>query len=458
MANWQHANVLNVNPDRSQVWQFSTNNGKFVLSRELTVNSTERVPSDIGGKGWRGMLRKKVNIAWLPVERVFLRALQLPAADFAETLSMIDLQLEKISPLPVAQIVWTIDARPPQPGSNLQTVVVVIVSRILVEEYLGRLEERGYLTDRLELPVLDQLLSTSVTEDGVWIYPGVNPEDPCLVAWWYGGVLQNATLLAGISAPEQQERFKEQILQIAWSGELDGWLTGQPKWHVVATPEIAQRWEPMVAGWADETVEVVPPIPVQQVAALSAKRAAQSGAASLMPSEYTTRYQQQNVDRLWMRGLFGLLVLYMVGLVIYGSAVLVLNFQLSKVKSSLASISGSYTNVVQMKERVTLLQEQAALKYAALDAWKAASDLLPEGLTLTSFTFARGQTMQLFGTVPQDQQRRLTDYNEAMQSAMINGKPLEVDPPNTRPPRPDRSGQMVIDWSFNCNIPGVVPK
>ncbi len=454
MANWQYANVLRVDADRRQVWQFTANNGRFVLASELATPTTDRVPGEIGGKGWRSMVRKKLNIAWLPADKVFLRAIQVPAADFNEVVSMVELQLEKLSPLPVAQIVWTLEVLPLKPESTLQTVIVVVVPRSLVEEYLGQLEAQGFLADRIELPVLDQLLATPAHEDGVWIYPGNKPEDPCLAAWWYGGILQNATLLSGISSPEQTERFKEQLSQIAWAGELEGWLTATPKWHLVANADVAPQWEALLADLADEPVQTVPPVQPAQLAALSAARAAHSKATSLLPTEYVMRYQQQNVDRLWMRGLFGLVILYIIGLVIYGSAVMVLNFQFGKVQSKLSSISGAYTNVVQMKERVGLLQEQAALKYAALDCWKAASDLMPEGITLTSFTFSRGQTMQLFGTVQQDQQRKLTDYNEALQSVIINGKPLEVDPPNTRVPRPDRNGQMVIDWSFNCRVAG----
>jgi hypothetical protein len=453
MANWQYANLLRTDTDKRQIWQFAVNNGRFVLEREVSGVPSERVSSDIGGRGWRGMIRKKLNVAWLPVEKVFLRAIQVPVADFAETLSMIELQLEKLSPLPVNQIAWTIEVLPQLPGANLQTVVVLVVPRSSVEEYLGRLEQQGYLADRIEVPILDQLLATTIQEDGIWIYPGAQPGEPCLVAWWYGGVLQNATLLSGISTPEQIHRFKEQISQIAWSGEMDGWFTGDPKWHLVAEPEAVPAWEPILTEFAGERVQIIPPVPLPQLAALTASRAARSQVNSLLPSEFSTRYQRQNVDRLWMRGLLGVLVLYMIGLVIYGSAVFVLNLQVSKVKSKLSSISGSYTNVIQMKERVGLLKDQATLKYAALDCWKAASDLLPEGITLTSFTFARGQTMQLFGVVSQDQQRKLTDYNEALQSVIINGKPLEVTPPNTRAPRPDRTGQMVLDWSFNCSIP-----
>ena len=86
---------------------------------------------------------------------------------------MVELQLEKLSPLPVTQIVWTLQVLPQAPAENLQTVMVVIVERKVVEEFLGKLEAQGYLADRLEVPMLDQLAAASATGDGAWIYPAL---------------------------------------------------------------------------------------------------------------------------------------------------------------------------------------------------------------------------------------------------------------------------------------------
>jgi len=74
-------------------------------------------------------------------------------------------------------------------------VVVVIAERSVVEEFLGKLEGRGYLADRLEVPMLDQLEATPAMEDGlsrqseaaadVWMYPLCWPDRmPCS---WRGG-------------------------------------------------------------------------------------------------------------------------------------------------------------------------------------------------------------------------------------------------------------------------------
>src|SRR5262249_58909414 len=130
---------------------------------------------------WTSLWQPKLNVAWLPPEEVFIRVAQFPQSTPEETRAMVELQLEKLSPIPVTQAVWTMHILPGSSGSrtpqaegakleNLQTVVVVIVARNVVEQFLGQLEGQGYQADRLELPLIDQLEATPVAEDGAWIY------------------------------------------------------------------------------------------------------------------------------------------------------------------------------------------------------------------------------------------------------------------------------------------------
>src|SRR6266566_3936529 len=194
-SRWHSCNVLQVSAEARQIWQFDARNGAFVLNRQQTSFAGEPLPARLVAKDWRTLWQPKLNIAWLPPEQVFLRVAQFPASDFNETLAMVELQLEKLSPMPVAQIVWSIHVLP-HTEETLQTVVLMIVARNVVEEFLGQLEGQGYLADRLELPLLDQLQATTVAEDGAWIYPQTRDgKNTALVAWWYGGVLQNVDLL-----------------------------------------------------------------------------------------------------------------------------------------------------------------------------------------------------------------------------------------------------------------------
>src|SRR4029079_11532778 len=128
-------------------------NGGFVLNRQQVSMAGESLPGRLvakdlrslfqrqlhgalfaAGKDFRSLFQRKLNVAWLPPENVFLRVIQLPHSEFNETLAMVELQLEKLSPFPVAQIVWTIQVLP-HTGGNMQTVVVVIVARNVVEEF-----------------------------------------------------------------------------------------------------------------------------------------------------------------------------------------------------------------------------------------------------------------------------------------------------------------------------------
>ncbi len=448
-SRWHSANVLDVGAHSRHLWQFSVNDGKFSVTRDQPLSPTEPPAEKLVAKSWSEIWQPKLNVAWLPAEKVFLRVLHLPASDFAETLSMVELQLEKISPMPVAQIVWSVELLPKRAEDTLQTVVIIVVPRDVVEQFLGQLEGQKYLADRLELPLLDELLAIQVHEDGVWIFPGATTSSPYLVAWWYGGLLQNVTLFSSPAGGELGPSIKEQISQVAWTGELEGWLTSPPRWHLVAADEIATIWESMLNQVVDQPVQLVAPPSQTQIAAMTARRSVQAnGAASLLPPEFAARYRQQYVDRLWMRGLGAVVALYLIGVVIYFGALQVLKFQRYRAQSQVAAISQSYTNALKMEARIRVLEDRKNLQYAALDCWKAVAELLPPEVSVDQIIFQRGKTFDLYGTVPQESQTDITDFNEALSRHKVNGEPLfsEVKMQGLRVRGP------VVEWRFSCKL------
>ena len=98
MARWHSCNVLEAAGNTRNLWQFSAGSGKFTKPRFVTVQPSEPLPEKIVAKDWQTLFQPKLNIAWVPAEHVFLRVIQLPKADVAETRSMVELQLEKLSP------------------------------------------------------------------------------------------------------------------------------------------------------------------------------------------------------------------------------------------------------------------------------------------------------------------------------------------------------------------------
>ena len=446
MARWTSCNILQVAPDANRLWQFDAKGGGFILSREQKTAIDSPLSSRAVAKSWSSLWQPKLNIAWLPPEEVFLRVIELPKSNFEETLSMVELQLEKLSPLPTGQIVWTIHilaGAPPRREAGtetavgeLQSVVVVIVSRAAVEDFLGKLESRGFLADRLETPLLDQLGTSPPTEDGAWIYAGTHGTDSALVAWWFGGALRNLTLVVLSPDRDRATTLKEQFSQIYWAGEVEGWLTGKLSWHLVADPVNAADWETWLRAALNEPVKVTHPLPPAELAARTAVRSATAAPGlALMPQEFVDRYHQQFIDRLWLRGLIATGIIYAIALVIYFAATNILGHKTQAILNQVAQISGDYTNALQLQARYEILKQRQQLEYAGLDCWKIVAEQLPPELTLQRFSFDNGEKLSLSGVCTQDQIGLISDpgkFYDSVRKAKIDGQdmfePIVVEP------------------------------
>jgi hypothetical protein len=442
-----------------ELWQFSAG-GKFSLQRKESKLHTEPLTEKWVAKDWQTLFQPRLNVAWLGADKVFVRVIQLPKADPAETRSMVELQLEKLSPLPIAQLVWSYEVVPhvPQAGAGqemsahalgeLQTVLVLMAARHHVEEYLGQLEGQGYLADRLELPLLDELRSVKIKENGAWVFPSLGGVDAtCMIAWWYDGVLQNLSIAHLPSLETRAAVLQEQLAQTIWAGELEGWVTGEPKFHLVADEATASHWLPLFD--LAQQVEVVSPLPLQEVAVHTARRAVANGTSTnLLPAEFGARYRQLFIDRLWMRGLGAILMMYVLGVLIYFGFVQYSSWRLGSVRDEITKLGPTYTNTVQLKERLRVLQDTLEMQYAALDSYQSVAATLPPELTLNSINFERGRTVRIFGTTGGENRVQLNEFNAKLMEHEVRGQRLfsKVLPPSST------MNQNVLSWNFSCEL------
>jgi hypothetical protein len=303
------------------------------------------------------------------------------------------------------------------------------------------------------------LEATPVTEDGslrqseaaadAWIYPlALAGQSAALVAWWCGNTLRSLSFVVLPPAGDRAKTLKSQLAQLAWAGELEGWLTAPLiQWYLVADPAVAREWENALREGLNEPVQVAPPLPPAELAARTAQRAAAADShAALLPAEFPARYHQQFVDRLWLRGLMATGVLYAIGVAIYFCATGVLAYRTRGVERQVAALSGSYTNVMELKARFDVLKERQDLKYAALDCWKAVADRMPTNITLQRFSFADGQKLSLSGTAPADQVNTVFDFNTTMQKATNQNLPM-FDLQGGEPVNPRITANKAT-WSF----------
>src|SRR5262249_8079538 len=158
------------------------------------------------------------------------------------------------------------------------------------------------------------------------------------------------------------------------------------------------------------SVEVLPPVAQPDLAALTARRAARAEPkANLLPMEYSTRYQQQFVDRLWMRALLAGGGGYILGVVVCMGVLGGASFHTRGVESQVADLGPSYTNALQLRARYEVLKDRQELKFAALDCYHAVAKLMPESITLEQMNFTEGHRLILNGVAPGDKGPQITD-------------------------------------------------
>ena len=184
------------------------------------------------------------------------------------------------------------------------------------------------------------------------------------------------------------------------------------------------------------------------------RRATQDKRVNLLPPEYAARYRQQLTDRLWMRALAALGLIYILATAIYMGWAQVVRWQHNRVETQVAELGGAYTNTIRLKEEVRVLQDQLDLQYAALEAWKAVAEELPSELTLDTLTFERGRTLRLTGTALPGAAEEVITFNEHLQGKRIGDQDLfkEVSAPRTS----DRAGQLV--WNFTAEMNRAEPE
>lgn len=301
--------------------------------------------------------------------------------------------------------------------------------------------------------MLDELESTPAAGDGAWIYPAAEAShNIALVAWRFAGALKNLSFVTLPPTGDRAKSLKDQLAQLTWAGELEGWLTAAPAWHLVAEGAIAAEWEELLRKALDTPAQTVQPLPRAELAAQTARRTAKANVrATLLPQEFSTRYRQQFVDRLWLNGLAAAGVMYLIYVLIYFCGSNVLAYQAHKVEQQVGGVTGSYTNTLQLEARYKVLQQREELKYAALDCWKAVAEALPAGISLQRISFADGQTLSLAGSVPSDQITEITDhFYDAVRKAQVDGKPL-FDPSDNSVPSFHQQANMV-NWQFSLAL------
>ena len=444
--------VRSSTPSGRQVWNFQLTKNALTPAGGTTLPASTPVPKVTASQDWKALVQPQLNIAWLPADSVFIRAIQLPSGEPSELPAMVEFQLEKISPLPLNQVVWTALGVPHQDGAQ-QTAVVTVASRAAVEEFLDAEVASGFSPDRLDLPLLRWWNQLRPEGSGIWILleeTGDGGKGLGLAGWFVDGVWRELGLVHLPAGPEAAAILVQQLGQSAWAGEMDGWMTSIPPVHLSATPQQLEVLAAPLEEWSGHPVVPVPRPDTSRLATASAEALRSEPVSSLIPTEWASAQRQKFIDRLWMHGLSALGMAYVVFLFGFLGLLNFRKYQVDDLRSETSGMGINYTNTLQLKAQVAVLEEQVALRYAALEAWQAVVKNLPSNLTLTQLDFQKGRTLQLSGTVEAESISAVTQFNSDLIKSQLDNQPLfaRVKPAqiNSKP------GNTVANWSFDAEL------
>lgn len=435
-----------------QVWTFQLSKNTLTPAGETILPTSAPAPKITASQDWKALVQPQLNIAWLPADSVFIRAIQLPSGEPSELPAMVEFQLEKISPLPLNQVVWTA-LGVPHPDGTQQTAVVTVANRAAVEEFLNAEVASGFTPDRLDLPLLRWWSQLRPDGSGIWIL--LEESDPSgqslgLAGWCVDGIWRELGLVRLPAGPDAAAVLVQQLGQSAWAGEMEGWMTGIPPIHLSATSGQHEILNAPLVEWSGHPVVLFSRPEATRLATASVEALRAEPASSLIPAEWASAQRQRFIDRLWMHGLSSLGMAYVVFLFGFLGLLNFRKYQVDDLRSEVSGMGINYTNTLQLKAQVAVLEEQVALRYAALEAWQAVVKNLPSNLTLTQLDFQKGRTLQLSGTVETESISAVTQFNSDLIKSQLDNQPLfaRVKPAqiNSKP------GNTLANWSFDAEL------
>ena len=462
-TNWSSCNLIEPAIEGSRLWQFSASSKKVRLSGDLRMPENEEPPAKVVSKTWTDIFSRKMNIATIPTEEVFLRVVNLPECEPEELLPMLEFQIEELSPLPLAQVVWSAEKVPGATNENgNQTVIVMIASRDSVESRLTDLESLGFLADRVEVPKLREFFAIESRDDGSHIQL-IQGADSVLavISWWFEGQLRDVNSFNLPDQEESREALVEKINRVTWAGEVSGWMPAEATCHLAKCGDVSADWQEALTRCFGGRIREVEPMSEVDLATATVEYATKTAAPGLMLEDFAKRYRQRFQDSLWMEGIKGAVAMLLLGLVAYFGYGNYLQSKLDDLVLQAKREGAQFTNALSLKARVETLEKRKALKFAALEAWYKVSVELPQELKFSELTFTSDRTLsgktsrqlRIRGSADTGTKNLIFNYQEALtRMEARDGNTLfsEVSSDGTR----EDTRKKQLTWALTCNFDG----
>jgi len=324
---------------------------------------------------------------------VFCQTLRLPTTDSGELKQMLDLQIDSLTPLPVEEIAYSFE--PLETTASETRVLLAVARKAVINERVAALEAVGWPPACVHVDVLAtfaELLRREVlpADDRLNTLVLISSAAANFIVFSTGKIVTIRSVLLGDPALIRAELTRTLV---AAEVERPGAVIGQT---IFATG--SESLHPLVAELA-AGAEILPASamsqPVRDIALDSARTG--TGQLNLLPDEWREQRRKKQVRHLVVRSLIGLGAVYVVALLIFLTLVGIKRAQISGVERELGKQQVPFTTAQELRKTLSAMQQRLDRERSALEALREVSQLMPDNVKLTAFTFKRDANVLLRG-------------------------------------------------------------
>ncbi len=385
----------------------------------------------------------------LPAETLLLRVVALPHASAEELRGMVELQMDKISPFPVEDMVFSHEVL--ERGAELSRVLVV-AARLNGLEDVGRLlKGAGVQAERLDAammgwwPLLHEI--EAVPASGRHVHLMVHEGGSDMLVTLNGHPIAMRRLPEIGADADAQTWARDMVweinhslmaLELEHGGEADDSMTvwhggGQARAGATALHDLCEN-KP-----EQRSLEELPPL--SEGLARRALRG-DAGLLDLTPQRWRSDERRQRFRKRMKQAAAALAALWVAGMGLVFGGAMVQSRWVETLRLRQAEWAEPADQVRDMRERVRMIRRFAVTDHSAIECLREVARLLPDGVELTSFTYRKGEGIQIAGqagTIDQvyEYQTRM-DGSELFVRVSLSGPRLDT-----------RRGQQVFDMDID---------
>ena len=338
----------------------------------------------------------------LPSDLVLMRAVLLPTLVDAEIKGMVDLQVDKISPFPIENLVVSHEILSRTSDNSL--VLIAAVQLAVADALEKKLQEAGADVARVDVAALGwcRLLKDAgeVPEKGRHLVLLMNGGTPEIVVF-EDGVPRIFRSLTGVDVAGGEPAaleiaaemdFSLMSLEIEQSAQIECTMA---LWHAGQTPDgLALH---LVNALAHK-VTVKPLGALPPLAEGIARRAVQRGVGvDLTPPAWReTEKSRRFKRRIWVVAA-AMAALWFLVLGGFAGGLYFQKFKLQRLQARLGELEKPAAEVKEMQRRVRMVERYLSRRDSALEVLRELSAIQPPGVNLSAFSYRKDEGVKISG-------------------------------------------------------------